>query len=143
MNLGTKKSFFLHFFVQGCIAMKNDHGFFLADFGTTVTYPVYIIHPCCRPTFSTSTGPADLQHVPRYTGHGIYIMEYRYNTYTIPSIVSLTQGVLIIHPCFDRTHVFRNFKRRLLRSYYSILHIYIWYTRPLRKKQFPSVAIKH
>ena len=28
------------------ISKKNDHGFFLADFGTTVTYPVYIIHPC-------------------------------------------------------------------------------------------------
>ncbi len=27
------------------ISKKNDHGFFLADFSTTVTYPVYIIHP--------------------------------------------------------------------------------------------------
>ena len=27
------------------ISKKNDHGFFLADFGTTVTYPVLIIHP--------------------------------------------------------------------------------------------------
>ena len=33
------------------ISKKNDHGFFLAVFGTTVIYPVYIIHPCYTPSW--------------------------------------------------------------------------------------------